>query len=239
MKTFLVLALFSFTAQSFGMSLLPKSWQSEPRSTQVTPRARPDSISNYTGECRITNPECANSGSRVIADMTAQCMCVDSQCFHISIGSRGPNVTRNGTGVLGSAPGSRYRTNNIVPPTTHYDNDAIRMGIPQNDSGAGISDITNGGKWIHKTGSCAPATSYSTWGCIGVECSDWPLVKNCMGCSFTVCGGAESDDEVVANSGPNRGRNRRGEYHPVLTSQQRAALRQEALSDVHMNGVVR
>jgi len=216
---------------AFGTATL-QSWfqgsSTTKRSTPTKPRSRPGSIANFNGTCRVTNSECANSKSRVKIDMTAQCMCVDSDCFRISIGSRGPNVTRNGTSTIGRAMGTRYRSNNITPPTIGYDNDAVSMGIPQNDSGAGIRDITSGGKWIHKTGSCAPATSYSTWGCVGVQCNDWPKVKNCVGCSLTVCGGASSDSQVISNK---TGRDRSGKYHPVQTQQQRASLRRNSGSE--------
>lgn len=225
MKAFLVsiLFIFIFSQQAHGFATAGK-WLKEAftsstqrRATPVRPQARPGSISNYSGECRVTNPGCTSSGSRVVADMTAQCMCVDNECFKISIGSRGPKVTRNGTSRLGVADGGIYDTNNIVPPTTYYDNDAISMGIPRNDP-PGMRPITTGGKWIHKTRNCRDTNDYPTWGCIGVECNDWPKVKNCMGCTFTVCGGAETDDDIVSN---HTGRNRKGEYYPKLSNQER------------------
>ena len=157
------------------------------------------------GPCRIRNPECLNSGSRVVADLEAQCMCVDDNCFEISIGKYGPKMTRNGTGIIGSAPGSRYTTR-PGPGTTSWDNDALRMGIPQNDSGAGVSNITAGGKWIHKTGRdangrCVEPTQYTTLGCIGVPCDQWPNMKAARGSTFTVCGGAATDQEIVSRYG--------------------------------------
>lgn len=205
----------------------------------LRPSQRPNSIANYTGDCRITNPECSNSGSRIIADMSAQCMCIGSECFKIAIGSRGPKVTRNGTSIIGRSGGSKYNTKRST--TKGYDKDAVSMGIPQNDGASGIPQrgaplgipgVTNGGKWLHKTRNCRPPHQTTTWGCIGVPCEQWPKVKSCIGCSFTVCGGARSDAEVVANQGPRAGRNLKGEVHPVLTGRQLYEIRKKAAEGV-------
>ena len=162
-----------------------------------------------TGNCQIRNSECINSGSPVQIDLTAQCMCVGTSCFEVSIGRYGPNQTRNGTGRIGSAPGKLYRTRSQT--STSWDNDAVSMGIPQNDGGKtarGINlPVTSGGKWIHKVGQTpdgkciTPAASYVTAGCVGVPCDKWPKVKGAMGQSLTVCGGARSDSEIVSVMG--------------------------------------
>lgn len=177
-----------------------------PKQNVQTPGSRQEVARGFdTGPCQIKNRECLESRSLVIADLEAQCMCIGNDCFEISIGKYGPKMTRNGTGIIGNAQGLRYRTKQ-GPGSTVWDNDALRMGIPQNDSGSGVKHITNGGKWIHKTGQdkngkCIEPTTYTTLGCIGVPCDQWPKLKNAFGASFSVCGGAASDSEIVSRFG--------------------------------------
>lgn len=168
------------------------------------------SITGNSGPCRIRNQECVSSKSHVQIDLAAQCMCVGGTCFEVAIGKFGPKQTRNGTGRIGNAPGGRYRTHRTTV-TDRWTNDAVAMGIPQNDAGrssAGANlPVTSGGKWIHKVGvdsagNCiTPPTRYVTAGCVGVPCSEWDHVKSAMGQAVTVCGGAERDSEIVSVNG--------------------------------------
>lgn len=86
-------------------------------------------------------------------NVAARCMCVGQDCFRVGIGSS-PSMTNNGTGRLGlvggtyNRRGGRYRTRRRT--SRFYDDDAIAMGIPRNDSV---------GKWIHKPRNCGPAPS--------------------------------------------------------------------------------
>jgi len=208
-----LLLLFVFT---FNISDSLALSGSENRSGSVPGgSSRPSNITGASGgPCTIRNQECVRSGSQVQIDLAGQCMCVGSTCFEVAIGKYGPNQTRNGTGRIGRASGSAYSTTRAT--TTTWSTDAVSMGIPQNDSGTSASGanlpVTTGGKWIHKVGvdsngRCIdPPTRYRTQGCIGVPCQSWPLVKNAMGQSLTVCGGASTDDEIASVIGCNRTR---------------------------------
>jgi hypothetical protein len=114
-------------------------------------------------------------------------MCVDGKnCFLISIGTGGPNMTASGSGKLGDANGAKYQTkpDKQAEPDKNtkkveWDNDALAMGIGPNDAV---------GKWIHKTRNCAPGGVNVTEGCIAVPCDKWPEVKKQKGKDLTVCG---------------------------------------------------
>lgn len=200
----LCLLFFSFSPSTVTHAFDAITGQGGSVPSSRRPRRRPTD-----GPCRISNSECRSSGSQVQIDLAAQCMCVGRNCFQIAIGRYGPNQTRNGTGRIGRAPGSRYRTRSQT--TTTWDNDAVSMGIPQNDAGRALNGrnlpVTAGGKWIHKVGMdrngrcVSPPTSYRTAGCVGVPCDQWPLVKGAMGQSLTVCGGASRDSDIISRNG--------------------------------------
>lgn len=130
----------------------------------------------------------------MIVNLQNRCMCVPldgggRECFEIGIGRTGPSMTASGVGKIGEANGAKYQTK--PGASTGYDNDALAMGIGDNDAV---------GKWIHKPKNCAPARSYRTKGCIAVDCDKWPLVKKQMGKQIAVCGGAKNTGKIRKNS---------------------------------------
>jgi len=209
-------------------------WRGDAEKTETPLSSLKTSRGNDQSSCRIINPECINSGSRVIADLEAQCMCVDDTCFEISIGKYGPKMTRNGTGIIGNTtPGHRYQT--IIGKTsTEWDNDGLSMGIPQNSTAAGVGHITNGGKWIHKSGllddgTCVPPKQNLTLGCIGVACEDWPTIKRAKGSSMTVCGGASKNNDIVSANGCQGWRDCKASVRfPLMTGCRLYSMRQKA-----------
>lgn len=133
------------------------------------------------------------NGGDVQINLVARCMCyAPGKCIRISIGRAGPMMTSSGSGVTKPAHGAKFKTHTsgngkITRGGTDYDNDAIAMGIPANDSV---------GKWIHKTPRCAPGGGAVTKGCVAVPCDVWPDVKEALldengkGKRLVVCGGA-------------------------------------------------
>jgi hypothetical protein len=155
--------------------------------------------------CSVST-QCNNAPtSGISVNLSARCMCIDGKdCFLISIGSAGPNMTTSGSGTMGSANGAKYQTKS-GPGVASYDNDALSMGIGPNDSV---------GKWIHKTRNCSPGGSASTLGCIAVPCDKWLAVKAQKGKALSVCGsgalggrgaGAAGGDRPSGGSSGRRG----------------------------------
>ena len=119
--------------------------------------------------------------NKVSINVSKQCMCLGKKCFKVGIGKDGYTMTTNGFGKLKKTPpGIKYKT--YATSKVEYDNDAIAMGIPQNDAV---------GKWIHKPKNCVRADTYRTHGCIAVPCEMWIELKAAMNESaeLTVCGG--------------------------------------------------
>jgi hypothetical protein len=131
----------------------------------------------FANECRVS---CAGN-SAVKVDLGSRCMCLGWSCFSVDIGYGGPSMTTQGTGrMVADVRGAKYQTRAVT--TSGIDNDAIRMGIPENDKY---------GKWIHKTRGCVtPGGGLRTAGCVGVPCEWWPKFKAMApGQELTVCGG--------------------------------------------------
>lgn len=143
---------------------------------------------------------CPGEGD-VEVNLQDKCMCLGDECFEISIGRNGPEMTASGTGVLAEAEGAKYSTK-PGPGSTGYDKDAIRMGIPSND---GV------GKWIHKTQGCSPGGGENTKGCIAVPCDRWPEVKAKMGGVLKVCGSSQNSVGTGTNSGSGGASRQRGQ----------------------------
>lgn len=139
--------------------------------------------STFTGPCRINNATCHSSTVRV--DIATKCMCIGRECFKVGTAPVAWKTTVNGTSHLGLTSGvfdrvgGRYRTRSNT--TTAYDDDALAMGIPGNDSPIG--------KWFHKPAGCQNAETYPTIGCVAVPCNKWPLLKSQIGAEVTICGG--------------------------------------------------
>lgn len=182
MKAFLFIITFLFVSDAFSMTSRPVRRRSVPVQMQPQP-------GGYRGSCYISNPTCGTSGVKV--DVSARCMCIDLECFPVSIGSGGPGMTHNGTSRLGltggvldrnsRGAGGTYETKSIT--RNSYDNDAIAMGIPRNDAV---------GKWFHKPANCLHPSRYTTAGCIAVPCEQWANLKSSIGEEVTVCGGRGS-----------------------------------------------
>jgi hypothetical protein len=129
--------------------------------------------------CEVNCRGTSNPEGEIRVDLQNRCMCLPgNKCFRVAIGTGGPPMTTQGTGRLGRAQGARYQTKAFAVDS--YDNDAIAMGIPENDVV---------GKWIHKTADCESPLTNQTAGCIGVPCERWREVKALMGSTLDVCGG--------------------------------------------------
>jgi hypothetical protein len=145
----------------------------------------------FAGSASECQTSCTQSGA-VQVDLAKRCMCIKTgsidSCFKISIGKNGPSMTTEGRGKMHPAEGAKYQTK-PGNGSTVYDNDAIAMGIPGNDSR---------GKWIHKTRNCSPGGGLSTKGCVAVPCDKWPVVKHAFleKNEVVVCGGGNSERGV-------------------------------------------
>ncbi len=162
-------------------------------------QAEPNSTPTDTNAC---TPSCGGN-AYIQIDVRAQCMCIGEKCFKVGIGYDGASMTTSGHGkIKKTPPGEKYQTHENRY-STEYDDDALAMDIPENDTR---------GKWLHKPRDCAKAETYSTEGCIAVPCDMWPLLKQVYQQTddeskkeLTVCNGRSRGDRLRPPTGrPNR-----------------------------------